>query len=345
MRWWSSICTALASNKSLTQQIILLTNTGSPRTADEEDVRRYLQEFLTDGDIISVPYLMRQLLVRGIIVPRRTHFSSERYRRLLALSDGVMPLTAEMQRLAEQVAQLTQLPTLYTPRYTQTSRAQWGERIAQLVGTDDVEVLLLPLFPQYTRSNAGSAITYFSDLPKPTGGHYKTSVLTPWGTDPHYIQQLSEVLQSHVNTSDSTYHYIASYHSIPEAHLKYDQTHGWDYHAQCVDTLQALTHRLGVPEERVHLTFHSAMGHGRWLQPTLVSVLQELAAQGVRRIVLFSPSFVADCLETKLDLQLEARDLFLAAGGEELIYVPCLSTHPDSGALIASLVERVQRQR
>ena len=329
----------------MAQQIILLTNTGSPRTANEEDVRRYLREFLTDGDIISVPYLMRQLLVRGIIVPRRTHFSSERYHRLLALSDGVMPLPAEMQRLAEQVAQLTQLPTLYTPRYAQTSRAEWGERIAQLVGTDDVEVLLLPLFPQYTRSNAGSAITYFSDLPKPTGGEYKTTVLTPWGTDAHYIQQLADLLQRHVDTSDSTYHYIASYHSIPEAHQKYDQTHGWDYHAQCVATLQAVVSRLGVPEERVHLTFHSAMGHGRWLEPTLVSELQELAAQGVHRAVLFSPSFVADCLETKLDLELEAHELFLAAGSEELIYVPCLSTHPDSGALIASLVERVQRQR
>lgn len=308
-------------------------------------MRSYLQEFLTDGDIISVPYLMRQLLVRGIIVPRRTHFSSERYRRLLALSGGVMPLTAEMQRLAEQVAQLTQLPTLYTPRYAQTSRAQWGDRIAQLVGTDDVEVLLLPLFPQYTRSNAGSAITYFSDLPKPTGGQYKTSVLTPWGADQLYIQQLTELIQWHVDTSDSNYHYIASYHSIPEAHQKYDQTHGWDYHAQCVATLQALTRNLGIPEERVHLTFHSAMGHGRWLEPTLVSELQALAAQGVRRAVLFSPSFVADCLETKLDLELEARELFLAAGGEELIYVPCLSTHSDSGALIASLVERVQRKR
>lgn len=328
----------------MTQQIILLTNTGSPRTANEEDVRSYLQEFLTDGDIISVPYLMRQLLVRGIIVPRRTHFSSERYRRLLALSGGVMPLTAEMQRLAEQVAQLTQLPTLYTPRYAQTSRAQWGERIAQLVGTDDVEVLLLPLFPQYTRSNAGSAITYFSDLPKPIGGEYKTTVLTPWGADPLYIQQLTELIQGHVDTSDDTYHYIASYHSIPEAHQKYDQTHGWDYHAQCVATLQAVISKLDIPEERVHLTFHSAMGHGRWLQPTLVSELQALAAQGVRRAVLFSPSFVADCLETKLDLDIEARELFFAAGGEELIYVPCLSTHPDSGALIASLVERVQRQ-
>lgn len=329
----------------MTQQIILLTNTGSPRTANEEDVRSYLREFLTDGDIISVPYLMRQLLVRGIIVPRRTHFSSERYRRLLALSDGVMPLTAEMQRLAEQVAQQTQLPTLYTPRYSQTSRAQWGDRIAQLVGTDDVEVLLHPLFPQYTRSNAGSAITYFSDLPKPTGGEYKTTVLTPWGTDPLYIQQLAELIQGHVDTSDDTYHYIASYHSIPEAHQKYDQTHGWDYHAQCVATLQAVISNLGIPEERVHLTFHSAMGHGRWLEPTLVSELQALAAQGVRRAVLFSPSFVADCLETKLDLELEARELFLAAGGEELIYVPCLSTHSDSGALIASLVERVQRKR
>ena len=328
----------------MTQQIILLTNTGSPRTANEEDVRSYLQEFLTDGDIISVPYLMRQLLVRGIIVPRRTHFSSERYRRLLALSGGVMPLTAEMQRLAEQVAQLTQLPTLYTPRYAQTSRAQWGERIAQLVGTDDVEVLLLPLFPQYTRSNAGSAITYFSDLPKPTGGEYKTTVLTPWGADPLYIQQLADLIQRHVDTSDSNYHYIASYHSIPEAHQKYDQTYGWDYHAQCVATLQAVISKLDIPEERVHLTFHSAMGHGRWLQPTLVSELQALAAQGVRRAVLFSPSFVADCLETKLDLDIEARELFLAAGGEELIYLPCLSTHPDSGALIASLVDRVQRQ-
>lgn len=255
-----------------------------------------------------------------------------------------MPLTAEMQRLAELVAQLTELPTLYTPRYAQTSRAEWGERIAQLVGTDDVEVLLLPLFPQYTRSNAGSAITYFSDLPKPTGGHFKTTVLTPWGTDLRYIEQFADLIQRHVDTSDDSYHYIASYHSIPEAHQKYDQTHGWDYHAQCVATLQAVISKLGIPEERVHLTFHSAMGHGRWLEPTLVSVLQELVAQGVRRVVLFSPSFVADCLETKLDLDLEARELFLAAGGEELIYVPCLSTHPDSGALIASLVERVQRQ-
>ena len=329
----------------MTQQIILLANVGSPRTVNEEDVRSYLQEFLTDGDIISVPYLMRQLLMRGIIVPRRTHYSAERYRQLLALSEGVIPLTAEMQRLAEQVAQLTQLPTLYTPRYAQTSRAQWGERIAQLVGTDDVEVLLLPLFPQYTRSNAGSAITYFSDLPKPTGGEYKTTVLTPWGTDSRYIQQLTDLIQKHVDTSDDSYHYIASYHSIPEAHQKYDQTHGWDYHTQCVATLQAMTHRLGIPEERVHLAFHSAMGHGRWLEPTLVSVLQKLVAQGVRRAVIFSPSFVADCLETKLDLDLEARELFLTAGGEELIYVPCLSTHPDSGAFIASLVERVQRLR
>ena len=256
-----------------------------------------------------------------------------------------MPLTTEMQRLTALVAQLTQLPALYAPRYAQTSRAEWGERIAQLAGTDDVEVLLLPLFPQYTRSNAGSAITYFSDLPKPTGGEYKTTVLTPWGTDSLYIQQLTDLIQRHVDTSDDSYHYIASYHSIPEAHQKYDQTHGWDYHAQCVATLQAVTHRLGVPEERVHIAFHSAMGHGRWLEPTLVSVLQKLAAQGARRAVIFSPSFVADCLETKLDLELEARELFLAAGGEELIYVPCLSTHPHSGALIASLVERVQRQR
>lgn len=308
-------------------------------------MRSFLREFLTDGDIISVPYLMRQLLVRGIIVPHRTHYSTERYRRLLALSDGVMPLTAEMQRLAELVAQLTQLPTLYTPRYAQTSRTQWGERIAQIVGTDDVEVLLLPLFPQYTRSNAGSAITYFSDLPKPTGGEYKTIVLTPWGTDPLYIQQLTDLIQRYVDTSDDNYHYIASYHSIPEAHQKYDQTHGWDYYAQCVTTLQAVTHRLGVPKERIHLAFHSAMGHGRWLEPTLVSVLQRLAAQGVRHAGLFSPSFVTDCLETKLDLELEARELFLATGGEELIYIPCLSCHPDSGALIASLAERVQRQR
>ena len=156
---------------------------------------------------------------------------------------------------------------------------------------------------------------------------------------------MTELIQWHVDTSDSNYHYIASYHSIPEAHQKYDQTHGWDYHAQCVATLQALTRNLGIPEERVHLTFHSAMGHGRWLEPTLVSELQALAAQGVRRAVLFSPSFVADCLETKLDLELEARELFLAAGGEELIYIPCLSTHPDSGVLIARLVKRVRRKR
>lgn len=305
-------------------------------------MRRYLLEFLTDGDIISIPYPLRQLLVRGIIVPRRVRYSASRYRRLVALSDGVMPLTTEMQRLTALVAQLTQLPALYAPRYAQTSRAEWGERIAQLVGTDDVEVLLLPLFPQYTRSNAGSATTYFSDLPKPSGGSYKTTVLTPWGTNQLYIRRLTELVASRVDISDDSCHYVGTYHSIPESHRRYDQAHGWDYRAQCVATLEAVTGRLGVPEERVHLAFHSAMGHGRWLQPSLTTVLQELVAQGVRRVVLFSPSFVAECLETKLDLELEARSLFVEAGGEELVYIPCLSAHPGTAELIASLVESLR---
>lgn len=325
----------------MAKRIILLVNTGSPHTASESDVRSYLQEFLSDGDIISLPYLIRQLLVRGIIVPRRTEYSAGRYRQMVEMCGGIMPLTAEMERLAEQTALQTNLPTLYAPRYAQTSREAWGDRIARLAMTDDVEILLLPLYPQYTRSNAGSAISYFSNLPKPSGGYYKTYVLSSWGTHPLYVQLLSELIQDCIDTSDPSYHYVATFHSIPDSHHKYDRAHGWDYHAQCLVTLRAVMKWLEIPTERQHLAFHSAMGHGKWSQPTLTSRLRELATQGVDRLVLFSPSFVTECLETKLDLELEAREFFLAAGGAEFIYAPCLSTHPDTAKLIATLLDTV----
>lgn len=321
------------------KQVVLLVNTGSPHSASEQDVRKYLHEFLTDRDIIHLPSLIRHLLVRTIVVPYRVNYSTGRYRQLVSMYDGVMPLTAEMQRLAKLVEQLSGIQTLYAPRYAQSRRTQWGERIADLAQTDDVEVLLLPLYPQFTRSNAGRAISYFKDLPKPSGGHYKTSVLSHWGSRSSYIHLLAKQIERYVDPNDSSYHYIASYHSIPQSHYKYDVDHGWDYESQCLDTLQAVMAVCGIPEERYHIAFHSSIGHTKWSQPTLSNVLQGLAQQGIHKIALFSPSFIVECLETKIDLELEARDEFLTSGGETFVYIPCIGEHPECANLITELLQ------
>ncbi len=327
------------------QRLILLVNIGSPHSARVEDVRRYLTTFLSDRHIISAPWLLREFLVHSIIVPRRASRSATRYARLIEQCDGAMPLTKSMLRLERDIELLTGIPTLYAPRYSDLSRKQWGRKIAKKIGSsEDAEVLLLPMYPHYSRSNAGSALEYFSTLPNPGKGHFSTSVLRPWYDFPSYIDLLADQISSQCDTTDERYHFIATYHSIPLQHQRYDRAHGWDYAEQCYTTLRLVMQRISISESRYHLAFHSAMGHQEWLAPSLTDQLQKLLHKGVRHVVLFSPSFIYDCLETIIDIDTEARTIFLNEGGISFVYIPCVGSDPRFPRIIPQLIaERMNK--
>lgn len=327
------------------QRLILLVNIGSPLSARVEDVRHYLTTFLSDRHIISVPWLLRECLVRSVIVPRRASRSAARYARMVEQCGGAMPLTESMLHLEKEVEHLTGIPTLYAPRYSDLSRRQWGKKIAKKIGTaEDSEVLLLPMYPHYSRSNAGSALEYFSNLPKPGKGHFSTDVLRPWYDFSSYIDLLADQISSQCDTTDERYHFIATYHSIPLQHQQYDRIQGWNYAEQCHTTLRLAMQRLSIPDSRYHLAYHSAMGHQEWLSPSLTDQLQMLLHRGIRHVVVFSPGFIYDCLETIIDIDAEARTIFLNEGGISFIYIPCVGSDPRFPTIIPQLIaERMDK--
>jgi ferrochelatase len=154
--------------------------------------------------------------------------------------------------------------------------------------------------------------------------------------DPGYIAALAERLQAHWREQGRGERLILSFHGVPERSL----TLGDPYHCQCHKTARLLAERLGLADDEVVVTFQSRFGKARWLEPYTEPTLEALAAQGVKRVDVMCPGFVADCLETLEEIAQEARDAFLEAGGETFRYVPCLNAEPAWIEALAALAER-----
>ncbi len=316
---------------------VLLINLGTPDSPSVGDVRSYLSQFLNDPRVIDIPWLLRKILVNLVIVPFRAPKSAKIYQKLWT------PQGSPIVFYGEKVKALLQekLGTGYTVelamRYKNPAIADVLERIRT---SNPDRIIVLPLFPQYASASTGSALQEVMDVVRKWWVIPEISMIGQYWDHPGFIRAL--VARGKEYDWHEYDHVLFSYHGLPERQVDkvYDkglcQNHDCEheiteenkycYKAACYGTTRLLAQGLGIPTENYTVCFQSRLDKN-WLQPFSDRVIIEQAKQGARKLLVFSPAFVADCLETTVEIGDEYQALFKQHGGEQMQLVASLNDH------------------
>ena len=318
---------------------VLLVNLGSPDSPSVPDVRRYLREFLMDGRVLDVNWLVRFCIVHFAILPSRPKQSAEAYQKIWITAGS--PLVVTSRNVQVKLQQRVPVPVELAMRYQHPSIPQAVRNLAQK-GVD--EVLLIPLFPHYAMSSFETAVERVKEVAAALAPAMRVQVQPPCFDQPDYIAALVGSAQEHLQRGYD--HLLFSFHGLPERHMrKADPTgrhclasenccetpspaHATCYRAQCFKTTADFVKQAGVPKDKYSISFQSRLGRDPWLKPYTDYELPRLAERGVKKLLVICPAFVADCLETLEEIGLRGRDSFLAAGGTDFALIPCLNEHP-----------------
>jgi ferrochelatase len=320
---------------------VLLVNLGSPESPTAKDVKPYLDEFLMDKYVIDVPYLLRALLVRGIILRKRPEKSAEAYKKIW-WEEG-SPLIVLSQRAHQKVQKLTTVPVALSMRYG-TMTILKG--LQELKDKGVTEVMLFPLYPQHAMASTTTILVLAEELRKKHFPEMKFTIVPAFYNKPDYIKNLADSIQKHLNGFEYD-HLLFSYHGIPERHIrKTDVTkshckidgsccntpspaHEFCYRHQCYETTKQVVELLGIPKEKYSQTFQSRLAGDKWLEPYTDIEINKMPEKGIKNLAVVTPAFVADCLETLEEIAMEANHQFKEHGGENFLAIPCLNDSDD----------------
>ncbi len=318
---------------------VLLVNLGTPRSYHPKDVFRYLIEFLTDARVIDIPWLIRQCLVRGFIVPFRYRQSALQYRYLWQKEGS--PLLIYGKRLEEKLRQALgpSYRVVLAMRYQTPSILEGLEKLRE-ERVDDL--IILPLFPQYASATTGSVYQKVMECLQHWNTFPKLIFVNHYFDHPSFIHAFCSLAKQHIFSSYD--HILFSFHGLPERHVRKADITGkclsnnccqticlnnrFCYKAQCHATAQAIASHLGLKPENYTICFQSRLGREPWLQPYTSDIIDACAKKKYKRLLVFSPSFVCDCLETTYEISVEYAKEFKKKGGEELQLVEGLNVHP-----------------
>lgn len=320
-------------------QGVLLVNLGSPESTSVGDVRKYLREFLTDPRVLDNPAPIRHAVVNLFILPSRPKDSAEAYEKIW--TDEGSPLIVITERVADLLRERVDAPVEVAMRYGRPSVKSALRKLASM-GVDDLFVI--PLYPHYAMSSYETAVAKVRDELAELPFDMELTFQPPYYDDPAYIDALVDSALEYLE--DDYDHVLFSYHGVPERHVqktdpsgcyclqtadcckKKNPAHAFCYRHQVHATTWAFADKAGIPPDKYSLTFQSRLGRDPWLTPYTDHTLVEMPSKGIKKLVVLSPAFVSDCLETIEELGMEGREEFLEAGGEEFRLVPCLNDHP-----------------
>lgn len=321
-------------------QGILLVNLGTPDSPKPKDVKRYLTEFLTDDRVIDIPWMWRQLLVRGVIIPRRYKQSAKYYSEIW--TDEGSPLMAYGSKVKNALQEKLggNFRVELAMRYQNPSIECALQR---LLSEPIRELIILPMFPQYASATTGSVHQKVMEILKKFIKIPETRFISHFSDHPSFINAFAALADSfNLQKYD---HVLFSFHGLPERQIKKadsfscclkksDCCHTFCpenrscYSAQCHATARDIAAKLHIPLGKYSICFQSRLGNEPWLQPYASDSLATLAKEGKKRLLIFCPSFVCDCLETIYEIGVEYKREFTKAGGEGLDLVPGLNDHP-----------------
>jgi ferrochelatase len=318
-----------------TQTAIVLVNLGTPDAPTPAALRRYLKEFLSDPRVVEIPKLLWWCILYAIILPIRSKKSAEKYASIWT-KDG-SPLKVHTHKQSVLLRGLLgerghHVQVTYAMRYGNPSLPDVLTKLKQ-AGCE--RILIVPAYPQYSATTTASIFDAVNS-------HYARVRNVPelrftkhYHDHEAYIQALRQSVLAHWQINGRSDKLVMSFHGVPKRTLLL----GDPYHCECHKTARLLAIQLGLKEDDYVVTFQSRFGKAEWLQPYTAPTLIKLAKAGVKRVDVICPGFTGDCLETLEEIGMEAKRDFLAAGGREFNYIPCLNESPTWIAALAEIVE------
>lgn len=317
---------------------VLLVNLGTPDSPSVADVRKYLREFLMDGRVIDINAIARFLLVNLIIAPFRATKSAKIYKKLW--TDRGSPLMFYGAELAD-LLQKTLGDDFVVALGMRYQSPSIESALAKLKSQSIKKIIVVPLFPQYASASTGSAheevmrvISKWQLIPQ-------IAMIDSYPSNAEMIQTFADSGKKHIATHQFD-HFIFTYHGLPQRQLRkadsrcltsgccdeFSEKNRLCYRAQCVETTRHLAKALDLKETDFTISFQSRLGSDPWIKPYTDKVIEELIGKGKKNILVFAPSFVADCLETTIEIGEEYRELFEEKGGLHWQMVESLNVQP-----------------
>ena len=300
---------------------VVLCNLGTPDAPTTEALRRYLAEFLSDRRVVEIPRLLWWLILHGVILRVRPAKSAAKYASIWSPEGSPLKVWTDKQAkmlsgyLGERGHRVT---VRYAMRYGSPSIASVMD---ELKAEGVSRVLVLPAYPQYSGPTTASVCDAVYQWALNVRNVPEIRFVNRYHDDPGYIEALARKVQSHWTVHGRPDRLILTFHGVPKRTLLL----GDPYHCECLKTARLLTQRLDLQAGQVVVTFQSRFGKAEWLQPYTEPTLVALARQGVGRVDVMCPGFTSDCLETLEEIDQEAREAFLHAGGKEFHYIACLN--------------------
>jgi len=317
---------------------VLLVNLGTPDGHDKKNMRKYLEEFLTDKRVIEWPKALWYPILYGIVLNTRPKKSGAAYESIWNTELDESPLRtitrSQSDMLSKMLSGETDVVVDWGMRYGNPSIAS---RLEGLREKGCERIVVFPLYPQYSAATTATVNDKTFEALMKMRWMPALRTIPPYHDDPAYIDALAISIEKHLAGLDfEPEKVIASYHGIPQSYFK----KGDPYHCHCLKTSRLLNERLGWKEGRLITCFQSRFGPEEWLQPYTDKTIEALAGDGVKNIAVFNPGFVADCLETLEEIAEEGEEIFHEHGGENFTHIPCLNDSDEGMAVLETLVRR-----
>ncbi|MCK6601985.1 MAG: ferrochelatase [Bacteroidetes bacterium] len=335
---------------------VLLVNLGSPDAPDTPPVRNYLRQFLSDSRVIDLPAPARFLLLNLVILPFRSPRSAHAYRQIW-MPEG-SPLVVHTRNLTRKVA--AELDRISPGKHRVLAAMRYGNPSLKAALDHFREegihrIFLLPLFPQYATATTGSLLAEIYRLAVTRWDPPELTVLPPFFAESFFTDAVAARGRDLILT-DRPDHIVFSFHGIPERQIRksdpdseicrisdgccseISERNFRCYRAACFETARQIAGRLNLQPGTWTVAFQSRLGRTKWIEPYTDRVIRDLAGKGHKRVLVFSPSFVADCLETLEEIGLRLNDEFLSCGGSSLTLVPSLNDGDDWAAGLAGWI-------
>lgn len=296
---------------------ILLANLGTPDAPTPGAVKRYLRQFLSDKRVVDTSRLLWWPLLRGVILPIRSPRVAKLYQSVWMEEGSPLMVYSRRQQQA-LAARLPDTPVALGMSYGSPSLAS---AVDDLLAQGVEHIVVLPLYPQYSCSTVAAVWDELARILAKKRAIPGISFIRDYAEHPDYIHALAASVRASFAVHGEPDLLLLSYHGIPQRYAN----QGDDYPQRCRDTTRELVSALGLPPERVMMTFQSRFGREPWLTPYTDETLKMLGEKGTNHIQVLCPGFAADCLETLEEIAVQNREIFLEAGGKQYEYIPALN--------------------
>jgi ferrochelatase len=315
---------------------VLFINLGTPDQPDAPSIRRYLGEFLSDPRVIEIPQWLWQIILRGFILTRRPRALAPRYRDIWLEQGSPLLVWSQAQVDGVQQALAAQGVTVIAELGMRYGNPTVDAALRKLRAAGCERILVMPMYPQYAASTTATAVDCVSSCLATLRDQPELRFVKRYHNDSGYIDALAGQVRAYWSEHGQPQRLLLSFHGLPRRTIEA----GDPYHRDCMETAALIRQRLGADGDKVHVSFQSRFGAERWLEPYTEPTLRLWAREGITDVDVMCPGFLADCLETLEEIQMQCRDAFLQEGGKRFRYLPCLNDDPVWCAHFANLVKQ-----